>query len=305
MTLKFKARFSVFFLFFLLITGLCYFNTASASANLDDGSKLMAEDTDSSSNDGALSLYGIIDDAGLLNDAQTEELKEKCRTASEKNNIGIYILTVNELSGTRKSYIEDFYDAYVYEAAPDAAILLINMDPSERGLEIQGYGECEFNLSDDRIENILDQLVPPLQSEEYEKAIGLFIEQADYYMGITPSTRDQHTQEDNDNYSEDYYEEGKKNGFLGKTLRNLFIGIAAGAITVGVMAYHSGGRVTTNQGTYLSEGESRILGRWDRYIRTTTTRRPKPKPASSGGSSGGGGGVSSGGHSHSGGGRSF
>lgn len=288
MSIKLKPVLPALVIFSCILISLCFNHSSQASEN---------EST---------SFFWLTDEAGLLTEDQLENLEEKGREVSKADGIGIYIMITGEISGTRKSWLEDYYDSQVYDVSPDAALLLINMDPADRGLEIQGYGQCEFNISDDRIESLLDQIVPYLQAEDYNGAIAHFIGQVDYYMGLAPSSGYKHTQADNDNYNEDYYEDNKKDKLLGKTLRNLLIGIAAGAITVGVMAYHSGGRVTTSQGTYLSEGDSRILGRWDRYIRTTTTRRPKPKQDnSSGSSSGGGGGVSSGGHSHSGGGRSF
>lgn len=277
------------FIFLCILISLYFYHPSQASENK------------------STAFFQLTDEAGLLTRDQHENLEEKGRAASEANGIGIYIIIMDEIAGTRKSWLEDYYDSQVYDVSPDAALLLINMDPSDRGLEIQGYGQCEFNLSDDRIESLLDQIVPYLQSEDYGGAAAHYIEQVNYYMELGPATNYKHTQADNDNYNENYYEDKKKDKLLGKTLRNLLLGIAAGAITVGVMAYHSGGRITTSQGTYLSESDSRILGRWDRYIRTTTTRRPKPKQDNSSGSShsGGGGGVSSGGHSHSGGGRSF
>jgi uncharacterized protein len=90
-------------------------------------------------------------------------------------------------------------------------------------------------------------------------------------------------------------------------LFQLGISLVIGIVTVCIMATGAGGRITTNNRTYLDAGRSRVTKSYDNYIRTTTTRVKKPENNNNnhtGGSSGGGG-VSSGGHSHSGGGRGF
>jgi len=82
----------------------------------------------------------------------------------------------------------------------------------------------------------------------------------------------------------------------------LIICLIAGIAPVGVIAYNSGGRTTTNSHTYLDINNSRIIGSFDRYTHTTVKRTPKPRDNGSSGSSGSGGG---GGSHSSGGGRSF
>ena len=119
-----------------------------------------------------------------------------------------------------------------------------------------------------------------------------------------------HTEEDNLHYVEDYYEQtqlSKQDIFKQKTLLNAMIASIVGAIAVAIMAINSKGKITVNSKTYMDPRNSRLLGHWDRYIRTTTTRTRKPENNNHGGGGGGfgGGGVSRGGHSHSGGGRSF
>lgn len=237
----------------------------------------------------ASEIVSVTDEAGLLTESELLELETLCRETGALYNIDIIVHTVQSIPDTRKQFIEDYYDAND-TVLTDAAILLLNMDPNDRGVEIQGYGQCEFNLSDDRIESMLDAILPYFSDGNYLGGLQEFVSQTDYYMNVTPTVTMSHAEM-----------EASENAI--PHLRNFGIALVIGAVAVVIMVFTSGSRITTNQGTYLDRNDSRILGRYDRYIRTTTTKRPKPKETSSGGS--GGGGVSSGGNSHSGGGRSF
>ena len=250
------------------------------------------------------SIKYIQDEANVLTDAEEAELWANCMSISKKHDISIFILTTNSVPTNRKLYIEDFYDTNINSILVDSIIILVNMDRNNRGVEIQGYGLCEFWISDDRIEIILDKIVTFLSASEYYGAFSTYISEVDKYMALEPASNSIHTEEDNLNYSENYYNETKIKGMFLGVLFNLLISTVIAGIIVMIMVINSKGKVTVNQNTYLDPKSSRVLGHWDRYIRTTVTKKPKPKENNNS-TSRGGGGRSSGGHSHSGGGRSF
>lgn len=256
---------------------------------------LMASDTADNSD-----FLHISDNADIFSPEEIEDLMKQCQSISDEAKIDVIILTEEHLDVSRKQYIEDFYDS-LYPAISDAVILLLNMDQNDRGVEIQGYGSCEYTISDKRIETIIAAILPYLSNEEYYNAMIEFIRTSESCFDEEPDSNYKHTEKDNQIYEDrETYDEGSD--FVKQSLINFFIALAIGAVSVFIMAYNSGGKMTANQSTYLDSGHSRILGRYDRYIRTTTSRRPKPKPPEN---NSGGGGVSSGGHSHSGGGSSF
>lgn len=274
--------------FLLLLLSVCLFWVSSVP--------VYAADTE---------IKNVYDNASLLNDEDLSQLDSQCQTVNDARNINIVILIADSINGNRKQYLEDYYDGHT-PTLSDAVLLLLNMDKNDRGIEIQGYGNCEFYLSDDRINLILDDMMPYLKDGEYFDALEFFISQVDSYMGQKPTTHYAHTEADNQAYNEANGGNPDEDSFAERTLIHLGIALFTGVVSVAAMAYHSSGRNTTSQGTYLDANNSRVLGRWDRYLRTTTTRRRKPEPnQSSGGGSSSGGGVSSGGNSHSGGGRSF
>ena len=248
-------------------------------------------------------IQKLYDNGGILTGSEQSEIESLCDEYSQKADADIIILTENGIDTNRKTFIEDFYDSND-TVLTDSIILLINMDPDNRGVEVQGYGQAEFNLSDSRLEKILDDITPMLKDGNYYDAMKEYVLKAEHYMNSGPDTDYQHTEQDNANYNENYYEDSQKAKKINIPVL-LLISAAIGGITVGVMAYRSGGKMTVSQGTYLSEGNSRILARHDRYIRTSTTKTKRPDPSSGSSGSSGGGGVSSGGSSHSGAGRSF
>ncbi len=265
----------------------------------------------------ALEDQKVYDFYGLFSGDEISDLEKICTEYGEEGKIDIVMIT-DDLNGeSRTEYLENFYDEYGFgynKKFGDTAMILVNMDSDDRGVEIQGYGNAEYYLNNDRIEHILDDIVKLLQKDDFYGAMEEFAKQAAYYMNedkgvnTAPATGDINS----DNYygesgyagPSDYYNEKEDNIFY-NTFFQLAIAVIIGTVTVGIMAANSGGRVTVQGRTYLDEQHSGIVATRDDYIRTTTTRVKKPSNKGGGRRSSGGGGISSGGHSHSGGGRSF
>ncbi|MGB8454325.1 MAG: TPM domain-containing protein [Anaerocolumna sp.] len=260
----------------------------------------------------------VYDFYGLFSEAEVTDLEADCAKYGEEGKIDIVMVITDALQGkSRTKYLEDFYDEYGFgynQEFGDAAIILVNMDRDDRGVEIQGYGNAEYYLNNDRIEYMLDDIAAMLSDGNYYNAMEEFAKQSAYYMneekGVDTTNIPSEDADSGNYYGEsgyagpsDYYGEKDDNIFY-NTFLQLAIAVIIGAVTVGVMAANSGGRVTVHNRTYLDEQHSGVVANRDDYIRTTTTRVKKPTNNNGGGRSSGGG-ISSGGHSHSGGGRSF
>lgn len=254
----------------------------------------------------------VYDKASLLTPEQINSLQDHARSIGDSYNTTIYILTDSDSQKlSRQTYMENFADS---EQVTNSIIIFVNMDPDNRGVEIQGYGEDEYRISNPRVESILDVVTPYLADEDYYSAFSIFLEESQYYLE-QPSdiNADSSISSDPNYYKSDVYyqKEVRKEALDNSPFSNLLVQIAISlgiaGITLGIMAYNSGGRTTVNERTYLDSNNSRVIAHRDQYIRTTTTRVHRPKQTSSSGGfrGGGGGGVSSGGRSHSGGGRSF
>lgn len=259
----------------------------------------------------------VYDNAQLFTEEEKEELEKISEEKGEEGKVDIIIITENEIGEkTRQKYLEDFYDlnSFGYDKEQgDTVLILLNMDPNDRGVEIQGYKKAEHYLHNDRIEHILDDIVPSLSDGDYYMAMEVFADQVAYYMneekGVNPNPVFE------EEYPDDYHGEASYDGpsnyygqksIFSHPIFRLVLSMAVGGIVVGVLTYRSSGRVTTNNKTYLDGNNSKIIARQDYFLHKNTTRIKKPSnPPPSSGRSSGGGGVSSGGHSHSGGGRSF
>lgn len=259
----------------------------------------------------------VYDYYGLFSEDEITDLEDVCAQYGEDGKVDIVIVT-DDLNGeSTKKYLEDFYDEHGFgynQEFGDAAMILVNMYEADRNVTIQGYGKAEYYLNNDRIEYILDDVTEFLKNGEYYNAMEEFAKQSAYYMneskGVNTSPATGEAGSGNyygeSGYSgpSDYYGEKEDNIFY-NTFFQLGIAVIIGAVTVGIMAAGSGGRVTVSNRTYLDEGNSGVTATRDDYIRTTTTRVKKPDNNNNGGRSSGGGGISSGGHSHSGGSRGF
>lgn len=244
----------------------------------------------------------VYDEAGLLDSSEIEDLEATAIEIGAQYNTDIYILTDEDSDGkSRKQYMEDFADD---KEVVNSTLIFVNMESENRGVEIQGYGDNEYLINSSRIEYILDAVVPYLSDGEYYQAFGTFLEEVNYYLEVDPN-KDAATHAPDNNYasSDKYYEdENVIESIITELWFQIIISLVIGGIAVGIMAFHSGGRITVNERTYLDANHSKVVARRDNYIRTTTTKTRKPQNNNR---SGGGGGISSGGRSHSGGGRGF
>lgn len=209
-------------------------------------------------------IQHIYDDAGLLSESELSDLENMCAEYSDKDDIDIVILTHDDSSAVDgEIYIENFVDNMQYL---DSVVLLVDM--YNRDVIVQGYGIAESKVNSDNATTLANDLSSYLSNEDYVTAFEKYIKRSDKYM----------------NYDPLYL-----NPFI-----QLLAAFIIGAVSVGVMAYNAGGKMTVGGDTYMDSNHSGLIGRRDDYIRTQVTRVKKPQNNGSGG-----GGISAGGLSHS------
>ncbi len=273
-------------------------------------------------------LLYVYDKAGLFTDSEAGDLEDKCAAYGEEAGIEIMILTHNDSGAPyAETYIEDFEDRL-----PEGDRVHLLIDMANRVVFIQGYGKAETYIHSKRGDAILDEMDPDLADGNFYDACVTYIKMAAAYMSDDselnydhdysagkPQSGDPDAPYYDETWPSEYNSPGSNTGTdgLSALLSNVFvqmiIALAIGGITVGIMAYHSSGRMTAGAGNYIDSGRSGLIGRRDDYIRTTVTRVRKPQPPQNnntggrGGFNSGGfrGGVSSGGRSHSSAGRGF
>lgn len=264
----------------------------------------------------------VFDKAGLLSTSEADEIEKLCIDYGTDAGIEIMVLTHNDANAIyAEDYIEDFEDQL---PAGDRVYLLVDMH--NRDVFIEGYGTAETYIHSKRIGVIIDKITPYLSDGDYYTAFTLYIKEAAAYMKDDSELNYDHDysagkpQSSNPNAPD--YDETWPANYNNSTadtaksiLANIWVQLAAaivvGIVTVSVMAYNSGGRMTAGSNTYMDGGGSGLIGRRDDYIRTQVTRVRRPKNNTNGHAGGGfnaggfRGGVSMGGRSHSSGGGKF
>ncbi|HLR34579.1 MAG TPA: TPM domain-containing protein [Tissierellales bacterium] len=226
----------------------------------------------------------IYDFANLLTEEEIEELENLSNKYSTKRETDFIILTTNDTNDKDVvKYMQDFYDekALGYDK-PHGNTAILTIDMENREVYLSGFYLAKEYLDDSRLDLIREKITPSLSDGDYYKAFKYFIKTSYKYMGIRPKVN--------------------PNNILFNLWFQIITSLTLAGIVVGTMAYNSGGKITTSDGTYRNLDTSKVLARRDNYIRTSVTKRRKPSKNTSSGSSGGGGGggVTSGGHSHSG-----
>ncbi len=235
----------------------------------------------------------VYDKAGVLSTSEQKDLEQMCIDYGTEAGIDILVLTHDDRKAPdAEIYIEDFEDRL---PAGDRVYLIIDL--YNRDIAIQGYGKAETYIHSKRGDAIIRDISPDLSDGNYYDACLTYIKRSAAYM-IDDSEL---------NYDHNYTgssSSAKAIQLLTNVWFQLLAAVIIGVVTVSVMAYHSGGRMTAGSSNYLQQNDSGLIGRRDDYIRTQVTRVRKPKNENSG--SGGGfnsggfrGGTSSGGRSHS------
>lgn len=223
----------------------------------------------------------VYDEAGLLTPQEAAEVNVIANEYGAKRKTDFIIYTTKNAANTDVVKLtQDFYDnnAPGYDKAHGDAVIL-TMDMRNREVYLAGFYKGEDYLDDGRLDKIRTKITTRLSAGNYVGAFTDYVKTAHRYMGFEPGVN--------------------PDNILFNRLFQLAVSAGMGAIVVGIMAYHSGGRITVNRQTYEDSGSSGILDQKDQYIRTTVTKR-KIERNSGGGKGGGGGGITGGGHSHSG-----
>lgn len=227
----------------------------------------------------------IHDEAGLLSGEETQELEALAENYSAEQNVDFLFLTTDSTNGQSiEGYMGDFFDQRADETGEENAVLL-TIDIGGREVYLAGFGTAERTLDAERIDLVLDRIVPEMQDGDYAGAFEETVTTSSEYMEYRPGVNPESI-------------------FL-KTWFHLGIALLLAGGIVGTMIYNVGGKVTTTPGTYVDRDHTRVRSEQDNFRNKTVTRSKVPQNKGGGGGGFGGGGMTGGGRSFSGGGRGF
>jgi uncharacterized protein len=261
----------------------------------------------------------VYDKAGLLSTTEVEDLEQLCIDYGTEAGIDIMILTHDDSDAV---YAEDYIEAFEDQLPVGNRVYLL-IDMNERVVFMEGYGTAETYIHSKRIDKIIEEITPDLSNGNYYDACATYIKSSAAYMSDDSELNYDHdytagTPQSSDPSAPNYDETWPSDRNTGSSelidiLSNVWVQLIAavviGIITVSIMAYNSGGKMTAGSSNYIESNNSGLIGRRDDYIRTQVTRVRKPQNnnSSGGGFNAGGfrGGSSGGGRSHSSGGGHF
>lgn len=243
----------------------------------------------------------VFDDAMLFNQEEIISLENEANSLSKSYNMDIVIVTTDDtMDKTTMEYADDFFDYNGFGVGNeyDGILFLIDMDNGEAYISTSGIG-IKY-LTDERIEEILDDVFDNgLSDGDYYGATLGFISGTEKYLkaGI-PS--------DQYNYSEEPKEKNKLTTF------DFIISILGGLGTSGIFFFSTKSKYKMKNPvkplTFRNNSFVNFRSNEDKLIDSFVTTRIIPKPQNNSSSSSSGKSTthrSSSGRSHGGGGRKF
>lgn len=119
----------------------------------------------------------ITDAANLFTETEVNDITEKLDDISNKYDLDVIVITTKDSLGDGSTAdfdasLERFHDKDKYDY--NAIFCGINMDPSNREVIIQAYGDCQKYIPDYDSKNIADSMVDDLAAANYASAISTF-----------------------------------------------------------------------------------------------------------------------------------
>ena len=235
----------------------------------------------------ASSAY-LVDDAGLLTDAEFSKLEKKLAKISDSHDVDIVIVTVDSTDGEDlMDFADDFYDYNGYRE--DGILLLVSMDGGDWWVSTTGYGITA--ITDAGLDYMSDRFVPYFSDEEFAEGFTVFAELCDEFI----------TQAESGDPYDSHNLPKEPFNFVVSLLIALGIGLVVAWLVTGSMkAKLKTVRQQAKADDYMTPGSLQLTYSRDLFLYTHIDRREKPK-SSSGSSTH----TSSSGTTHGGGGGKF
>ena len=205
----------------------------------------------------------VVDKSGLLTDQQVSDLNSYFGSIRESEGYAVNVLTTDTFDGKdAQAYAEDYYDDHI---GGDGVLLVVSLQ--EGYWYISTNGICARTISDNRANAIGETVIDSVRVGEYYEAFyrfGALVREQMSVQGDVPAD---------------------SGSSYGKAIITcLLIGLAAGGITTGIMAY--GMRSVRSQrsaANYVCPGSLKLTNSRDIYLYSTLHKSARPKSGSSGG----------------------
>ena len=219
----------------------------------------------------AASAAGIVmDDAGLLSQAEEEALTRKLTDVGTAYNTQMIVVTVASSEGKyTDDLVNELYDSmnFGFGTTREGVLMLVCMDPREYRILSNGYAGDAIDPG--VIDTIGDALVSDLSDGDYADAFEIFADKCDYYLN------------------------GYYNGFPFETGKTLVISLGIGLVLALIVTSILKGQLKsvhkqTQANSYVRSGSMQLTQSRDIFLYRQVSRTKKQSSNSSGSRSGGG-----------------
>lgn len=225
----------------------------------------------------------MVDMADVLTDAEEAALLSSLDAVSERQQLDVVVVTVNDIGDkTLMEYADDYFDynGYGFGENHDGVLLLARIaddgtySPGNCWITTTGYGITAF--TDDDIQYIGQQITPALKEGNFADAFSQYAALADNLITQAKS------------YTP--YEPGTPVKVPFNVLRSLLVAVIAGLVVAFVVTGIMKGKLKTVRSqsaasNYLKQGSMHLVDQKDMFLYSNVTRTAKPKEIDSGGDS--------------------
>ena len=228
----------------------------------------------------ASSLPKLTDEAGLLSEAEFQEVNNALDAVSETYDADIAVLTVNGLGGkTIRDFADDYYDENGYGTGDDKSGVLWVIDMDSRESYITTSGEGITAVTDFGRDELAEAVYPYLSSGDYKGAMLEYARTMDNYFRAESEGSPVDTYDD---YDEEPEVEEEKTTSPGAYAGGAGIAVAGGfglsfAATGAMKRKMKSVRQQTSASAYADQEGFHLTENTDRYLYHRVVAVPIPR----------------------------
>ena len=228
----------------------------------------------------------VSDYAGLLSDAQRQDLSNLAARVSDEYNFGIFVVVVNDyksyVNGSIADFSENVFHRYGLGRGQKEEGVLLAMSMSNRDYDIYAHGDFgNYAFTDYGKRQLADSFLDNFRDNDWEGGFRDFIENSGNMLEMARNGRPV------DTWIADQAETGPRMT-LGKILVSLGVGCLTGGATVSGMKRQMKTAIRqTGAANYVSLGGVKLSNKRDDFVNRSVTRQVIPRQTT-GGRPGGG-----------------
>ena len=228
----------------------------------------------------------VSDYAGLLSDAQRQDLSNLAARVSDEYNFGVFVVVVNDyksyVNGSIADFSENVFHRYGLGRGQKEEGVLLAMSMSNRDYDIYAHGDFgNYAFTDYGKRQLADSFLDNFRGNDWEGGFRDFIENSGNMLEMARNGRPV------DTWIADQAETGPRMT-LGKILVSLGVGCLTGGATVSGMKRQMKTAIRqTGAAHYVSLGGVKLSNKRDDFVNRSVTRQVIPRQ-NTGGRPGGG-----------------